>query len=251
MGPTVRLATWNLRQFSAERPGIDLRTIADIIRSSSFDLVAIQEVKRDGEMVDRLLNALGPPWRSTALSPMTGNSERFAFIFNADHVESLDSPAFLDIPDVTVFDRRPFVGRFRSGTFDFTVLSVHLSYADRDRRQREARLLASCASSFASTHDEKDLVILGDFNEQGQGNLHFIEAAGFVSLNHDSTNLGSSAVYDTLLIDPRQTREWSGQAGVVHFDEAIFANDDRRAVQAVSDHRPVWADFATTLPDDD
>src|SRR3954451_23784050 len=53
VGPTVRLATWNLRQFS-DRPNIDLRAIASIIRSSHFDLVAIQEVKQDGEEVDRL-----------------------------------------------------------------------------------------------------------------------------------------------------------------------------------------------------
>ena len=88
VGPTVRLATWNLRQFS-DRENIDLRAIANVITSSHFDLVAIQEVKQEGEEVDRLVNVLGTPWRAAHLSPMTGNHERFAFIYNADHVQEI------------------------------------------------------------------------------------------------------------------------------------------------------------------
>src|SRR5881227_2827434 len=49
VGPTVRLATWNLRQFSESRKHVDLQRIAAIIRDNRFDLVAIQEVKKDGE----------------------------------------------------------------------------------------------------------------------------------------------------------------------------------------------------------
>src|SRR5687767_13380479 len=36
---TVRIATWNLRQFS-ERPAIDLRAVAEIITSANLDLLA-------------------------------------------------------------------------------------------------------------------------------------------------------------------------------------------------------------------
>src|SRR5207237_4527942 len=84
-GPAVRLATWNLRQFS-ERRDADLRAIAGVIRASSFDVVAVQEVKRDGREVDALLNVLGPPWRATSMSRMTGNYERFVFLYDGGHV---------------------------------------------------------------------------------------------------------------------------------------------------------------------
>src|SRR3954471_13740303 len=50
VGPAVRVATWNIRQFS-ERRDIDLRAVANVIRASSFDVLAIQEVKRQGEQV--------------------------------------------------------------------------------------------------------------------------------------------------------------------------------------------------------
>ena len=46
VGPTVRLATWNLRQFSPERPHVDLRAIANVIVENRFDVIAIEEVKR-------------------------------------------------------------------------------------------------------------------------------------------------------------------------------------------------------------
>src|SRR4051794_33939657 len=44
VGPVVRLATWNLRQFSEDRKPLDLRAVADVITANHFYLVAIQEV---------------------------------------------------------------------------------------------------------------------------------------------------------------------------------------------------------------
>jgi endonuclease/exonuclease/phosphatase family metal-dependent hydrolase len=241
VGPTVRLATWNLRQFS-DRPNINLPGIASIITSSHFDLVAIQEVKQDGEEVDRLLNQLGAPWRSASLSPMTGNHERFAFIYNGDHVQEISRPHFIEDADRKLFDRVPYEQTFRAGKFDFTLVTVHLSYGDTQRRTREAQELARYAQHLAQMSSEKDVIVLGDFNEQGSGNLHFFEDAGWESLNHEPTNLSSTETYDTLLVDPRYTREWSGSSGAI-----IFNGDS----ETISDHRPAFADFVTNLPDDD
>jgi hypothetical protein len=252
VGPTVRLATWNLRQFSVERPHVDLRVIANVIKSNNFDLVAIQEVKHNGEEVDRLLNELGIPWRATHLSAMTGNSERFVFVYNGDHVQENGSPHFITASDASVFDRTPYQATFRAGNFDFTLITVHLSYADTDRRRREAEALSHFVSNVQSWNgSERDVIVLGDFNEQGRGNLHYFEDIGWESLNHDPSNLSSTETYDTLLIDPKYTGEWNGTAASVHFDETLFGNDDKRALDDVSDHRPTYADFVTNLPDDD
>lgn len=240
VGPTVRLATWNLRQFS-DRPNIDLRAIASIIRASHFDLVAIQEVKQNGEEVDRLLNVLGTPWRGQ-ISPMTGNHERFAFIYDGDHVTEIGQAHSIDDMDARVFDRVPYQQTFRAGNFDFTLVTVHLSYGDTQRRRREADELARYAQRVAHTSSEKDVIVLGDFNEQGSGNLHYFQDAGWESLNTQPTNLSSTETYDTLLIDPQHTQEWSGAAGAVTFSGTA---------ETISDHRPAYADFVTNLPDDD
>jgi hypothetical protein len=248
-GSTVRIATWNLRQFS-DRPNIDLRTIADVIVSNHFDIVAIQEVKKRGQEVDRLLNVLGPPWRATRFSDLTGNFERFVFIYNGDHVQEIGSAHFIASADAIVFDRTPFQASFRAGNFDFVLITVHLSYSNVERRRKEAQALAHFVSQVPNWQ-EKDYIILGDFNEQKAGNLHYFDEIGWKSLNHNSTNLGGTQTYDTLLIDPKYTKEWNGTSGAVDFDETIFHNDDKRALDTVSDHRPAYADFVTSDPDDD
>jgi hypothetical protein len=125
VGPAVRVATWNLRQFS-ERREVDLGAVAEVIRASSFDVVAIQEVKRDGRQVDALLNVLGSPWRATSLSGVTGNHERFVFLYDGDHVQEVAGAGgahFVASPRAAVFARTPYQATFRAGQFDFTLVT--------------------------------------------------------------------------------------------------------------------------------
>ena len=65
-----------------------------------------------------------------------------------------------------------------------------------------------------------------------------------------ATNLGGTEVYDTFLVDPHQTKEWTGVAASVHFDEQLFGNNDKQAEDQISDHRPAYADFGTTSDND-
>ena len=253
VGPAVRVATWNLRQFS-DRRDVDLAAVAEVIRASSFDVVAIQEVKREGRQVDALLNELGSPWRATSISDVTGNYERFVFLYHGDHVRVVPGThaRFVGPARGAVFDRRPYQATFRAGQFDFTLVTVHLSWDDRDRRRRESEALAPLAAEVASESAEKDVILLGDFNAQSPRDLQPAVSGGLLVLNRDATNLGGTEAYDTLLIDPRHTGEWDGTAGAVNFDDIIPRyRDDAAARRRVSDHRPAYADFVTNLGDDD
>jgi len=253
---TIRIATWNLRKFS-ERQGAgqyppDLVEIASIIKSAQFDLIAIQEVQREGQIVEKLRRQLNEPWRHV-VSDRTGNNERYAFLYRGDRVDIVDGSAKLIVgPETAVFDRAPFTASFKAGQFDFVLLTVHLSYTDHARRAAEASALAALARRMVDGGAEKDLIVLGDFNEQHQrGNLHIFEEQGWTKLNRDATNLGSSEIYDNLLIDRRFTKEWAGVAGTWRFDEMDYANDDKTATEYVSDHRPAWGEFSIVGPDDD
>jgi endonuclease/exonuclease/phosphatase family metal-dependent hydrolase len=254
----IRIATWNLRKFSErDRPGQhppDLVAIAKIIKDANFDLVAIQEVQQQGQMVQKLRRQLNEPWRH-AVTDRTGNNERYAFVWRADRIDVLDEPQLYAGPGAESFSRVPAVARFRAGQFDFTLLSVHLWYGDKSnnpQRRTEAQALTRLAQELASRGPDRDVIVLGDFNEvRSDGNLPLFESIGWRRLSADPTNLGSSEAFDNILIDPRFTRESLNRAGVIRFDETLYANDDARAAQDVSDHRPVWADFATTGPDDD
>ncbi len=255
-GPTVRIATWNLRQFSENRKGVDLKLMADIIHESHFDVIAIQEVKREGEEIDRLLGALGTPWRSTSLSDMTGNHERFTFIYDGDHVQEIGTAHTIGTADAVIFDRAPYQASFRAGQFDFTLITSHLFYGDNAaghaRRRTEAQTLAKFAESYAQRSTEKDVIILGDFNEtRGHENLTAFTAIGWEECNADPSNLAGTEIYDQILIDPKFTKEWNGVAGSIHFDETRLGGNDKLALEKISDHRPVYADFVTNLLDDD
>jgi endonuclease/exonuclease/phosphatase family metal-dependent hydrolase len=253
---TIRIATWNLRKFS-ERDGAgqyppDLVEIAGIIKAAQFDLIAIQEVQREGQIVEKLRRQLNEPWRHV-VSERTGNNERYAFLYRGDRVDIVDGSAKLIVgPETVVFDRVPFAASFRAGNFDFMLVTVHLSFADHARRAAEATALAGLARRMVESGSEKDLIVLGDFNEQRQRpNLGLFERDGWMKLNRDATNLGSSEVYDNLLIDRRFTGEWTGVAGTWRFDEMDYANDDKAASELVSDHRPAWGEFGVVGPDDD
>ena len=256
----VRIATWNLRKFSerdkaGEHPP-DLVTIANIIRENGFDLLAIQEVQQQGQMAQKLRRQLNEPWRVQITDPTgTREHERYAFLYRSDRVELLDGPKLIGGSEAGNFERVPAMATFRSGNFDFILVTAHLWYgtkANNARRRNEAAALARFARDLAANGPEKDVIVLGDFNEmRSSGNLGLFENEGWVRLNQEPTNLGSSEVFDNILIDPTHTREFAGSVGVVKFDQALFANDHKRAADEVSDHRPVWADFSTVMGDDD
>ena len=87
----VRIATWNLREFDS--PSYGYRTqesksyIAEIL--SHFDLIALQEIRRDLGALEDLRRLLGPQWDYVATDVTEGdpgNEERMAFLYNKDKV---------------------------------------------------------------------------------------------------------------------------------------------------------------------
>ena len=248
---SIRIASWNLRQLGA-RASTDLRMVARIITDNNFDIVAIQEVQHDGAGVDRLLNTLGPPWRGTSVSPESRSGERLTFIYRGDRASEIATPMNLIGATPQVFERVPYCATFRAGNFDFELITAHLSWGDIRQRQGEMKALAGLIFSKAMGQAEKDLIVLGDLNEQkARPNLGYMAAVDWRSVVTEGTNLSSREIYDHIVFSPKYTTEYLNRTGVVRFDESLFGNRDKEAAEAVSDHRPIWADFATNLPDDD
>ena len=87
----VRIATWNLREFDAPSYGQRSQEakayIAEIL--SHFDLIALQEIRRDLGPLDDVKQLLGPSWdyiTTDVTEGSSGNDERMAFLFNRDKV---------------------------------------------------------------------------------------------------------------------------------------------------------------------
>ncbi len=113
----VRLATWNLREFDSPSYGyrsLEAKAyIAEII--SHFDLVALQEIRRDLGALEDVKGLLGPEWDYVATDVTegsSGNKERMAFLFNRDKVMFKNVAGELTLPrGQKVTD--PFGDRFR------------------------------------------------------------------------------------------------------------------------------------------
>ena len=64
------------------------------------------------------------------------------------------------------------------------------------------------------------------------------------------TNIRDTKLYDNIWFQSRYVTEYNGTKGIDKFDETFFADDDKSASLAVSDHRPIWAEFTTDKDDD-
>lgn len=188
----VLIATWNIRHFgkvtekwesaqddSPKRNLRDVLCIAEIVRR--FDVVALQEVRRDLDGLRLLMQALGPNW-GWILTDMTrgdpGNQERMAFIFDLRRVRSSGLAAELVVPieDETSiteaglqkqFARTPYAVSFESQGAEFTLVTVHIIYGgNAQARLPEIRELAKWLANWAKGGDEfgDNLIALGDFN---------------------------------------------------------------------------------------
>jgi len=90
-GGTVKIATWNIREFGGTaykgRSFEELQYIAEII--SNFDLIALQEVSKDLKEFLNLKRILGPNWAYIATDVTDGgpgNQERMVFLYNRNKV---------------------------------------------------------------------------------------------------------------------------------------------------------------------
>jgi hypothetical protein len=137
------VGTWNIRGFgrvyesweeNAGSPKRNLRAlacIAEIVRR--FDVVAIQEVKRDTSGIRLLLDDfLGPSWGmivSDVTAGSKGNAERLAFIYDKRRVQPSGLAGELVLPPrdegdpVQQFARTPYIVGFQAGGERFALLT--------------------------------------------------------------------------------------------------------------------------------
>lgn len=175
------LSSWNIKQFGflKQRLPESYFYIAELI--SSFDLVAVQEVKKGLKDLDILMKLLGKDWKYLMTDVTEGNAgnwERFAYIYNTKRVDFtglageivLWKELFEENEESIQLKRSPYMTGFRAGWKLFALLSVHLHPGNdkesQNLRKREVELLmkALAAKKKAKTLWTENMIILGDFN---------------------------------------------------------------------------------------
>ena len=272
------IGSWNIRNFGAVHeqwsentasPKRNLRAmayIAEIVKQ--FDVIAIQEVKSDTFALRLLMDKfLGSDWGvivSDVSAGSKGNRERLAFIYDKRRVTPSGLAGEIVIPPTAEgdpqqqFDRTPYIVGFQSAKERFALLTAHIKYGKKPTdRLNEIKTL----SEFVATEirdrakqggEEKNLIILGDFNIDNRGDNPLFQA--FVStglvvpaqlLNLKTTYATKPKFYDQIAwfmgnIDLPS----SGQAGVIDFADAVYKDLTLNQMShRVSDHFPVWVEF--------
>lgn len=274
------IGTWNVRHFGKlhtswdENPGSPKRNlrslayIAEIVRR--FDVIAIQEIKRDTIALRVLMDEfLGPNW-GLVLSDVSGgdrgNSERLGYLYDRRRVApsglagEIVLPPSTDLLPSEQFDRTPYVVGFRAGSERFSLLTAHIRYGNSvlDRRpeierlaQFTAREIRDRARSVAA--EEVNLIVLGDFNIEARRVDDPLYAA-FISagltvpepLRDVQTNYAQDVKhYDQIAWFMGDLMLLSrGAAGVIDFRGSVYKElGTRQVTDRVSDHLPLWVEF--------
>jgi len=246
---TILLATWNIRDFDkpafGDRLDESIYYIAEIM--SHFDLIAVQEVYKDLNGLNRVMAVLGGDWKYIVTDETTGdqgNGERMAFVYDSGKVSfgglagELVLPSVKDengeLKPVSQFWRTPFVVGFKAGWTTFMLATVHILWggqkANSEKRVQEIHHIAAFLKK--RTNDKtawsRNLILLGDFNIFGTKDKTFqqIKDAGFKvpeQLLKFRSNAKKNRHYDQIAFRTRPGRlEKTGKAGVFDYYESVF-----------------------------
>ena len=277
----VVIGTWNIRALgglhrawteNAGSPKRNLRglaVIAEIIRR--FDVVAIQEVKRETTALRVLMHDfLGPHW-GVLMSDVTagdkGNVERLAYLFDRRRVKPSGLAGEIVLPPTEdgdpqeQFDRTPYIAGFRTAAERFALLTVHIRYGDEpaDRVAELANIAEFAASEIRDRAtdegaEETNLILLGDFNIDKRGDNPLFNAFMSTGLHVPEPLRDVKTTYGT---EPKHYDQiaWfrddltplsGGRAGAIDFAGAVFKDMSKRSrTYRVSDHLPLWVEFMT------
>jgi len=247
---TVIIATWNIREFDSpmygERGAESLLYLAEII--SSFDLVAVQEVRQDLRALRHLMRLLGFRWRyvlTDVTEGAAGNGERMAFLYDTRKIRfgglagELVLPPLADGSLVAQVARTPFMAGFEAGWTSFELATVHIRYgtARPDDPQRIVEIAQVAEFLRRRAVDRfawsKNLVLLGDFNifARTDATMLALEAAGWMVPEElqsiPGSNVAKDRKYDQIAIRPQRFRfDRTGRAGVLDPYESVYRTED-------------------------
>jgi endonuclease/exonuclease/phosphatase family metal-dependent hydrolase len=180
------LGTWNIRHLGGltpswssgddDSPKRDWRALASIATVvDRFDVVAVQETRRETTALFALLDELDDRYRVIA-SDVTegdaGNGERLAYVYDTDRVQPSGLVGEIVLPpaatsDVAQFARTPYAAGFVRGDTDFILTTVHVLWGQRPAdRIEELTAFATWMRGWADrpTDWNRNLLVLGDFN---------------------------------------------------------------------------------------
>ncbi|MHA7294327.1 endonuclease/exonuclease/phosphatase family protein [Arthrobacter sp. HLT1-21] len=281
------IATWNLRAFGdlsekwnsgpTDSPKRDFHAMACVAGiASRFDVLALQEVRRNTTALQYLVGLLGSSWRfitSDVTEGPAGNGERLTYLYDTTRVQpsglvgEIVLPPTADAP-ADQFVRTPYAAGFTRGTVGFVLTTVHVLWGNKATdRLPEITAFAQWMHDWAKRPDDfnENLLVLGDFNLDRLGDPLY---EAFVStglwppseLNDVPRTIfdddNSKNFYDQIawFSEPDgttmlQSLTYTGKAGHIGFLPLVLTGLTKNEVSwRISDHYPLWTEFRLTRP---
>ncbi len=266
---SIHIATFNVEWLgdgiddTKPRTQEDYARMADVILATKAEVIGLQEVENETAM-KYLLQFL---------------PEFDYYIANDDYRQR---NAVLIKKTVTVLEHKNFndlivkENRTRPGlllnlkknNFDFNLMVVHFKSTSRfdstdemkfesyELRYKQALVLDKWVENTLNTSNEKDLIIMGDFNDnpknkKPRGNLDaLIENTNISFLTTDLTSCKNAKwnVIDHIIISNSVKNRYFENSVHLYDTYSAYTHDE---VKLISDHCPVIATFDTKMPDND
>lgn len=260
----IKIAAFNIQIFGKTKRQKDY--VMDILTSivREFDIVLIQEIRDSTEetapyfllKINEMEGAKYKFVRSERLGRTT-SKEAYAYFYNSETVEFIEDSDYVydDVDDV--FEREPYIASFKSDNFDFTLVGIHTK--PDDAYSEINNLTYVVYSVLSKNSNEKDVIILGDFNADGRyfdeddfTNLFKASEFYWVITNDMDTMTTTDNTYDRIvLMNATYSYEYiRDSVGVFYFD-IEYEMGNSALIQEISDHYPIYAEYETGLGDDD
>jgi deoxyribonuclease-1-like protein len=260
----VSIAAFNIQIFGQTKSQKEdvMAVLAKIMRE--FDIVLIQEIRDASEQtipnfVEEINQFEGPQYsfvRSERLG-RTSSKEAYAYVYNTETIQFIQGSDYVynDVNDV--FEREPYIAGFKAGNFDFVLVGIHTK---PDDAYNEIGNLTLVVSSIQTRNpNEKDVIVMGDFNADGSyfdevdpSTLFKAPGYNWLITNDMDTMVKTDYTYDRIVIlDTTLNHECNaGSAQVFYFDQ-VYGLNNQTFVAEISDHYPVFAQYNANLVDDD
>ncbi|GHT78278.1 deoxyribonuclease [Spirochaetia bacterium] len=254
---TIKIVSFNIQIFGVSKmsnPEV-AGILADIV--SQADITAVQEVRSVGiEPVEQFM-ALLPERYGYVIGPREGRSsskEQYWIIYDTNKFTVLGAETWPDPEDI--YERNPYAvffktrGKEGSPNFDFILIDNHIQPGGA---AREIAALPEVAAWFRDLWQEPDVLIVGDFNADGTYYDESLLSAVFpedeytiiITNDTDTTVADSDNTYDRFIVTSSAVEDYTGNYGVIRFDELYDFTQYHILPNKVSDHYPVWAEFFT------
>lgn len=259
----IRIATFNIQRFGEKKSGNAevMQNIARIV--SQFDLVAIQEVQSPqampvAKLVD-LINRSGGRYDAAVSEPVgrTTYLEQYAMVWDATRIAMIPDSAYVVRDDSDRIHRPPMVASFETRMppvpgrrpFRFTVISAHTdpSKVSSSGTSNEMDVLDDVFVRVRQyeyqTRGIVNVLLVGDLNVSTANLSELGRIPGMISVvGTTPTNTAGTKTYDHILLDSTVTTEYTRVFGVIDFQSDLGLTPEQGL--AISDHRPVWAEFS-------